>query len=174
MAGASIPTAILVMGVSGSGKTTLALALAQVTGYSFIEGDGLHPQSNVAKMVAGVPLNDSDRWPWLVRISDSLSEAAFEKGGVATCSALKRAYRDLIRERAQVPVVMVYLDVPRTVLAARMAARQGHFMPASLLDSQLATLEVPGTDEAILRIDGQLSLQAQVASVLKLWGGTDF
>ena len=145
----SIPatTSIVVMGVSGSGKTSAARELTRQLGWAYIEGDDLHPAANVAKMAAGTPLDDDDRWPWLREIAAVIGE--HEAAGtsiVITCSALKRAYRDLLRD-GHPSVWFAHVDVSREVLAQRLAARQGHFMPPSLLDSQLATLEPLGEDE---------------------------
>lgn len=143
--------AAVVMGVAGCGKTTVGEALAQALGLPwFIEGDKLHPEANIAKMSAGIPLTDEDRWPWLARIGAALAGG---EGKIATCSALKRIYRERIAEAAGRPVAFVFLDGARTTLEKRMRERKGHFMPASLLDSQLATLERPGGDERALRLD---------------------
>lgn len=129
------------MGVSGSGKTSVGEAVARAFGYRFIEGDALHPQANIAKMSAGIPLADEDRWPWLREIGRQLSSSA--EPLVVSCSALKRSYRALLRESADRDLVFVYLKGSHAVLAGRMQHREGHFMPASLLDTQLATLEEP-------------------------------
>jgi len=158
------------MGVSGSGKSTFGRTLAQAIGYRFIEGDDLHPTANLEKMRSGVPLNDEDRWPWLERVADELRQAALAGGGVAACSALKRRYRDLIRGRARLPVTFFDLDLSREKLRSRMEQRRGHFMPPSLLDSQLATLEPPAPDEGVIRIDAALSTADQVAGAMAaLW-----
>jgi carbohydrate kinase (thermoresistant glucokinase family) len=136
------------MGVSGSGKSTVAIPLAQRLDCPFQEGDDLHPAANVAKMHAGQPLDDADRWPWLDAIASWIDARLAEgSGGVVTCSALKRVYRErLIGNRRGVRLVFLHAD--RALLAGRLAQRQHHFMPASLLDSQLATLEPPAPDEA--------------------------
>jgi len=142
--------ALVVMGVSGAGKSTIARALAEQLGWDFAEGDDLHPPANVAKMAAGQPLSDADRGPWLVRVAGWIDrEIEDGRHGVITCSALKRSYRDVLRRPE---VLFVYLSVPREELERRMAARRGHYMPASLLHSQLETLEPPGVDEAALTI----------------------
>ncbi len=143
------PPAIILMGVAGSGKTTVGLIVADRLGYPFRDADEFHPSANVAKMSSGQPLTDDDRWPWLDAIGAALHAAA-GKGIVVTCSALKRVYRDRIRTAAGRPVTFVLLDGPRALLAERIGRRTGHFMPASLLDSQLATLERPGPDEGTL------------------------
>ncbi|MGF6176245.1 gluconokinase [Ensifer sp. 4252] len=132
---------IVVMGVSGSGKTSVGEAVARAFGYRFIEGDALHPQANIAKMSAGIPLADEDRWPWLREIGRQLFSSA--EPLVVSCSALKRSYRALLRQSAGGDLAFVYLHGSRDVLAGRMQHREGHFMPASLLDTQLATLEEP-------------------------------
>jgi len=141
------PVVVVVMGVSGSGKTTVAALLASTLHWEFVEGDDLHPAANVAKMHAGTPLTDADRAPWLARIAAAIDRLrAAGQGGVVACSALRRAYRDvLMRDRPG--MALVYLRGDRDILAARMQSRPGHFMPVSLLDSQLATLEEPGADE---------------------------
>ncbi|MFB9377471.1 gluconokinase [Kineococcus gynurae] len=135
------------MGVSGSGKTTVAEGIAAERGWPFAEGDDFHPEANVEKMRSGHPLTDEDRWPWLRTIAGWISERQ-EAGEsvVVTCSALRRVYRDLLREQNP-SVVFCELKVPDAVLADRLAHRQGHYMPASLLRSQLDTLEDLGEDE---------------------------
>jgi len=142
-----MPHALIVMGVSGSGKSTVGEALAQRLGWAYEDADAYHPTSNVAKMSAGQPLTDDDRWPWLAAIAAEIDRVAGRGGHVVFgCSALKRAYRDvLVHGRDDVRIV--YLDGSRELIAARMAARKNHFMPAGLLDSQFATLQVPGADE---------------------------
>ena len=139
---------VVVMGVSGSGKTTVGAALADALGLAFVDGDSLHPAANVAKMEAGIPLDDADRAPWLDAIGAVLAAGPV----VIACSALKRAYRDRLRAAAP-RLQLVFLDGSPALLAARMAARPGHFMPTTLLDSQLATLERPGADEHALTAD---------------------
>jgi gluconokinase len=134
--------ALVVMGVMGAGKTTLAARLAAELSLPFIEGDDLHTPESRAKMAAGVPLTDADRWPWLERVGEAL-----RKGGVAACSALARRYRDAIRAAAERDVLFVFLDAPRSELARRVLTRPGHFVSPTLLDSQLALLEPPEADE---------------------------
>ena len=145
----AIPVTII-MGVSACGKSTYARALVAASGARFVEGDDLHGAANIARMQAGIALTDDDRWPWLDRIAAAVNEALSEGASVvATCSALRRAYRDRLRAGIAAPVRFVLLDVPRDELRRRMAERPGHFMPPELLDSQLATLEWPGADEAV-------------------------
>lgn len=145
-------TAIVVMGVAGCGKTTVAEALAERLGWPVADADDFHPPDNVAKMRAGTPLTDDDRWPWLDRIRDWLTAA--DGSVVVTCSALRRAYRDVLRG-AESRVRFVHLTGTQDLLAARMGARQGHFMPFKLLKSQLATLEPlqPDEDGVVIDID---------------------
>ncbi|KRC51412.1 MULTISPECIES: gluconokinase [unclassified Nocardioides] len=142
---------LVVMGVSGSGKSTVGAALAQRLGVPFEDADDLHPAANIAKMTAGIPLDDEDRIPWLETIGRWLA-ANDEQGGVISCSALKRSYRDQLRAHAA-RAVFVHLHGTREVIARRQAARPGHFMPASLLDSQFDTLEPLAEDEVGLVID---------------------
>ena len=140
-------TVAVVMGVSDSGKTTVAEELARREGWRLVEGDDFHPPANVAKMQSGTPLNDEDRWPWLQAIAREIDAIrARGESAVVASSALRRAYRDiLIGDRPD--VVLVYLKGSKDLIAGRMAARKGHFMPPALLDSQFATLEEPGDDE---------------------------
>lgn len=142
------PLPLVVMGVSGSGKSTIAAQLAERIGGTFIDGDDLHPQSNVDKMHAGHPLDDADRWPWLDRVAGALNDHATASGGVVlACSALKRVYRDRIREGTAGRVRFAFLDVGFAEIERRLKSRVGHFMPNQLLRSQFDTLERPGTDE---------------------------
>lgn len=136
---------VVVMGVSGSGKSTIGQRLADRLGLAFIDGDDLHPAANVAKMTAGIPLTDEDRAPWLEAVGGVL-DANRASGLVVACSALRRAYRDLI-ERTAPGVFFVHLDVDAATLTERMTSRPGHFMPVALLASQLATLEPLEPDE---------------------------
>jgi gluconokinase len=138
---------IVIMGVSGCGKSTVGAALGAALGIPYRDGDDLHPVANVEKMQAGVPLTDADRWPWLDRVADVLRDDA---PVIVGCSALRRVYRDRIRASAGGPVRFVHLVGSRDVIAGRMAARTGHYMPPALLDSQFATLEPPGPDEAVV------------------------
>lgn len=147
------PTVLVLMGVAGSGKTTVADILVSRLGWRFEEGDTLHPRSNIEKMRAGNPLTDSDRADWLKRVADWVDKR-MEKGqnGVITCSALKRSYRDMINRRGS-GVVFVFLSGPKATIAQRLASRQGHFLPPSLLDSQFDDLEEPGPDEPAIRVE---------------------
>jgi len=141
------------MGVSGCGKTTVAAILASRLGWPFEEGDALHPQANIEKMAAGHPLTDADRWPWLAKVADWIDERLDAgENGLITCSALKRSYRDLINRRGS-GLIFVFLAGSKETIAARLAARHGHFMRASLLDSQFADLEEPAADEPAIRVD---------------------
>jgi gluconokinase len=158
-------SAIVVMGVSGAGKSTLGRALAEELNYAFVEGDTLHPASNIKKMAAGIPLNDVDRRPFLERVAEVCHEQE-AAGVVVSCSALTRTYRDLIRSRSR-SVVFVLPMVDREKLQRRLVQRQHHFMPASLLESQLASLEIPSSDERAVLIDGAAETAAQVAETLK-------
>ncbi len=138
------PSVVVVMGVSGSGKTTVASLLAGRLGWEFEDGDDFHPAANVEKMQSGSPLTDEDRWPWLAAIAAWIDKVRAEgRHGVVTCSGLKRAYRDVL-VGGRPDVRLVYLKGDRELIGRRMAARHGHFMPTSLLDSQFRTLEEPG------------------------------
>jgi len=148
------PRVLVVRGVSGRGKTTLATGLATRLGWHFQEGDALHPQSNVDKMSSGQPLTDEDRKPWLELCHDWLSrEVKAGHGAVLTCSALKRIYREQLRR--DLPVEFIHIRVARDTLADRMTHRKGHFMPPSLLPSQLSTFEEPGDDEPVIHVCGE-------------------
>lgn len=159
--------AIVVMGVSGCGKTSVAEGLAAALSAAFIEGDSLHPAANVEKMSKGIPLDDADRWPWLAIIGDALSDAlAQDRSIVISCSALKKTYRDRLRDAAGGKLAFVYLNGSRELLLSRMSARRGHFMPASLLDSQLATLEDPTGEPGVITVDIDAPIERIVAAAL--------
>ena len=144
---------VLLMGVSGAGKTAVGSALAAALGCRFAEGDRYHPSANVAKMAAGTPLDDVDRWPWLQAIAADIDAwVAAGESAVVACSALKRAYRALLVGRWP-GVRLVYLRGAQDVIAARLAARRDHFMPPGLLDSQFAALEEPGPEEGALVVE---------------------
>lgn len=154
------------MGVSGSGKSTIARRLADALGWDFLEGDALHSPANRAKMRAGVPLEDADRWPWLDAIAAWMAQQlAAGRSGVVACSALRRVYRERLR-RAGPGVRFVYLQVAHDELARRMRGRR-HFMPPALLGSQLATLEEPASDEPALRVQASGTVEATLALVLR-------
>lgn len=154
------PHAIVVMGISGCGKTTLGKGIAQALGYKFIEGDDLHPQDNVSKMSAGIALTDEDRWPWLERVAQALDRASPDNGCVVSCSALRHSYRQMLRSRCGTPIVFVFPELSPDLARARLQRRPNHYMPASLVDSQFATLEPPGPEEIVLRIDAMRSTRA--------------
>ena len=141
----------VVMGVAGSGKTSIGENVAEKINATYIDGDDYHPQANIEKMANGEPLTDDDRWPWLEVVANELART--EGIVLAGCSALKKAYRDFITANAGEPVQFLYLDGSKQLIGERMAARTGHFMPTSLLDSQFATLEIPGETENAVAID---------------------
>lgn len=161
------------MGVSGCGKSTVGRALAARLGVNFVEGDALHPEQNVARMAAGIALTDADRHGWLQAVAAQLSHAtAAASGVVVSCSALKRTYRDLLRAGAP-DLRFVFLHGGPALLAERLAERSGHYMPPSLLQSQLQTLEPPGPDEAAIALDIALPPQALADEACRrLRGGT--
>ena len=164
------PQCVVVMGVSGSGKTTVARGLATSLGWRFVEGDDLHPADNVARMRQGVPLTDRERLPWLEALRDAIGD--LHRSGVdsvVACSALRRSYRELLG--ADRPWVrFCHVTIPTEVIAERLAHRQGHFMPVSLLASQLATLEPLGTDEPGVVVDGSGSVDEVVDAALTALG----
>jgi gluconokinase len=160
--GAVPPPRIVVMGVSGCGKSTVGRLLAQALAVPYVEGDDLHPARNVALMAAGTPLTDADRQGWLQAVAQRLVDSP--QGVVASCSALKRSYRDLLRAAAP-GLRFVHLHGDPALLAARMQSRPGHYMPASLLQSQLDTLEPPNAQEAAITIDIAMPLEAMVAEI---------
>ncbi|MDI7863480.1 gluconokinase [Rhizobiaceae bacterium n13] len=158
---------LVVMGVSGCGKSSVGEKLAAHYSVPFVEGDQLHPASNVAKMAEGTPLTDADRTPWLAEIGSGL-RAAREKGEgiVLSCSALKRSYRDQLRAAAGDGLAFVYLEGSRSLLESRMGARKGHFMPTSLLESQLQTLEVPSAEPDVVTVSIDDDLDGIVANAV--------
>ncbi|AUW40871.1 gluconokinase [Rhizobium leguminosarum] len=162
------PHAIIVMGVSGCGKSSVGEKLAEALHLAFVEGDALHPAANVEKMSKGIPLTDEDRMPWLDRIGEEM-KASLEKseGIIVSCSALKRIYRDRLRAAAGGNLFFVYLEGSRALLMKRMGERKGHFMPASLLDSQLATLEVPTGEPGVVTVDIDDTIEGIAATALK-------
>lgn len=159
---------IVVMGVAGCGKSTAGSRIAAALGVEFIEGDRLHPAANIEKMSAGIPLTDEDRRPWLRAIGQEIGRRAERgEGVVAACSALKRAYRDILRETSGADIVFVYLSGSRRLIKQRMHHRRGHFFPASLLASQFAALEPPQADERHVTADLRLPLPDMVASIMQ-------
>ena len=164
------PTHLVVMGVAGSGKSTLAAALAEKTGWACAEADEFHPAGNIAKMSQGIPLQDEDRWPWLGEIRDWMTaQAQAGCSTVLTCSALKKSYRQLLSE-AEGRVLFLHLDGGADLISQRMQGREGHFMPPTLLPSQLATLEALSQEEldaGSLRLDISRSPQELVAAVVQ-------
>lgn len=166
------PVTLVVMGVSGVGKTSVADALVERTGWLFQEGDDLHPEENRAKMAAGTALTDDDRWPWLRRIAAWIGQQeAAGRGAVVTCSALRRSYRDLLRD-GHPSVRFVHLVASDDVLTDRITNRRGHYMPPSLLRSQLETLEPLGPDEPGARIETLGDPDAIATRVLQKLGLT--
>jgi gluconokinase len=155
---------LVIMGVSGSGKSTVAGLLADRLGWDFAEGDDLHPAANVAKMQAGEPLTDEDRWPWLESVAGWIRQhTASGTPGIITCSALKRRYRDVLRGDG---VVFVFLDGSRDRISDRLASRRGHFMPAALLDSQFEALEAPTADETALTLSASSAPPDEVQEII--------
>lgn len=150
---ATRPAAIIVMGVSGAGKSTVGALLAGRLGWPFEDGDSFHPPGNVEKMRAGTPLTDEDRWPWLRAIAARIAAARGQGAGVViACSALRRAYRDVLRD-GKADIRFLHLTGEPALIMARQAARQGHYMPASLVASQFATLEPPETEADVIDLD---------------------
>ena len=136
------------MGVTSTGKSTVGRRLAALALCSYIEGDDLHSEASIQKMSAGIPLDDDDRWPWLEEVGRILAACEGRHGAVATCSALKRSYRDVLRYTVGPSLRFVHLTGTREVLERRMGAREGHYMPTSLLDDQIRTLEPPVREDA--------------------------
>jgi len=164
---AKMPCALIVMGVSGSGKSTIGETLAERLGWTFEDGDRFHPAANVAKMSAGHPLTDADRRPWLQAIADEIDGVC--KAGereVIACSALKRAYREiLVHGRSDVRIV--FLDGTQDLIAARLAARKGHFMPPGLLASQFGTLEPPAGNEHPITVSIDATVETIVDDIVR-------
>lgn len=153
---------IIVMGVAGSGKSSIGSLLAEALGAPFIDGDALHSEASVAKMSAGTPLSDEDRWPWLARVGMALADSG-ASGLVVACSALRRSHRRAIREHAR-DAIFLHLAGSEAILASRLANRSGHFMPVSLLASQLDTLESLDADEPGATVD----IDRPIAEVLRI------
>ena len=163
--------AAVVMGVSGCGKTEVGEALARLLGWRFIEGDRLHPPANIERMSAGLPLTDAHRWSWLDAIGEKVAEAGREQAGaIAACSALKRIYRNRLR-RYDHGIVFIYLEIDKATAAARVATRKGHFMPASLINSQFADLEPPDSAETAITLDARRSVDDIVAQAAAAFAG---
>jgi gluconokinase len=161
------PCALIVMGVSGSGKSTIGEKLAERLGWSFEDGDKFHPASNVAKMSAGQPLTDEDRWPWLQAIANEIDRVC-EAGGhvVIACSALKRAYREILMH-GRSDVRIIYLKGTEELIASRLALRKGHFMPPGLLASQFKTLEPPDSSENPIAVPIDAPVDAIVDDIVR-------
>jgi gluconokinase len=167
-----MPCALVVMGVSGSGKSTIADRLAERLAWSYEDGDRFHPASNVAKMSAGQPLTDEDRWPWLMAIADEIDRVcAAGEHAVIACSALKRAYRDIL-VHGRNDVRIIYLKGTQELIASRLAERKGHFMPPDLLTSQFKTLEPPGESENPVTVSIDASVEAIVDDIVRQLGLT--
>lgn len=159
-----LPDRIVLMGVSGCGKTTIGRALSQRMGVAYVDGDDLHSPANIARMASGLPLRDEDRWPWLDRVARVLR---LQAPVIVGCSALRRAYRDRLRQGAGGPVRFVHLSGPPLLIHSRMAGRQGHFMPPSLLDTQFAALEPLSAGEGGLTLDIRQPPEALVEAILR-------
>jgi gluconokinase len=161
------PCALVVMGVSGSGKSTIADKLAERLGWAYEDGDRFHPASNVAKMSAGQPLTDEDRWPWLQAIADEIDRVCKTgQHAVIACSALKRAYRDIL-VHGRNDVRIIYLKGTQELIASRLASRKGHFMPPGLLTSQFKTLEPPETSENPVTVSIDASVETVVDDIVR-------
>jgi gluconokinase len=159
---------VVVMGASGCGKSSVGQAIASIFGVPFIEGDALHPLKNITKMSSGTSLNDDDRWPWLDIVAAKLgSEGLAHGGAVASCSSLKRIYRDRLEAGAGVDTKFIFLNCTRETLERNQSARKGHFMPAALLDSQLKTLEPPDGEARAIWIDGNQPFEIVVAAIVQ-------
>jgi gluconokinase len=165
------PRALVVMGVAGCGKTSVAQEIVARIGGRLIEGDVFHPAANIAKMRAGIPLDDADRHGWLAQLGTELAAAvAADERPVLACSALKRRYRDQLR--GAVPGLgFVFLDLPREAAAARVASRPGHFMPVTLVDSQFADLEPPAGEAGVVTVDATQPVALIVAEAIRGWSG---
>ncbi len=160
------PNLYVVMGVTGSGKSTVGATLAHSLGVDFVEGDDYHPIENVRRMASGIPLTDEDRADWLMTLAELIRKAKdSNKGIVLACSALKLSYRDVLRGAAP-ELRFVFLKGSESLIAKRVAARRGHFMPASLLESQLSILEEPAADEDVWTCDVNETAQAMVSSLM--------
>jgi len=158
---------IIVMGVSGCGKSVIGAELASRLGVDFIDADQLHCDENIRKMRAGDPLGDAERWPWLERVAATMRvSAAKRRGVVGACSALRKAYRQLLVEQTGQPIRFVHLQASKEIIAKRLGARPLHFMPAGMLASQLATLEAPDEGENAISINADVPVDMVVADIL--------
>ena len=161
--------ACVLMGVAGCGKSAVGSVLAEMLGWTFVEGDSLQPAANVARMASGLPLTDAHRWDWLDAVGAAIALAGRKgEGSVAACSALKRAYRDRLRSYDD-RILFIHLEIDKATAASRVAARKGHFMPPSLVDSQFADLQPPGPDEMAVLLDATRPVEqlvAQAAAIL--------
>jgi len=151
------------MGVSGSGKSTLGTKIAAEWGIPFFDGDKFQPPGNIQKMAAGIALQDDDRWPWLNALGAAVSTRELGSGAIVACSALKRSYRDRLRTLIGDPLLFVWLQITPHILAERLRHRQGHYMPSTLLESQLEAFEPPDPDERTIVLTAEESVTARVA-----------
>lgn len=162
------PLGIVIMGVSGCGKTTIARALARNLRVKFLDADKFHPPANIEKMSSGTPLTDADREPWLDDVGTRVGDAARERGtAVVACSALRRSYRERLKRASDLDLLFVLLEGSREVLERRVNRRTSHFMPPALLDSQLATLEQPDSDERAIAVSISQPVKKMVAEILQ-------
>ena len=160
--------AYIVMGVTGSGKSLVGEAVAADLGLVFVEGDALHPKANIEKMSVGIPLTDADRFPWLEKIgAEILASLSAGEGIVISSSALKKIYRDRLRDFAKGRLGFIFLKGSEDVLAPRIAARKGHFMPLSLLQSQLTTLEDPSAEDGVITVDISGTIEEVIAEAIR-------
>jgi gluconokinase len=164
--------ALVVMGVSGSGKTTVGLRLAKICQIEFIDGDDLHTSEARAKMASGTPLSDEDRWPWLDRIGTALADPVGHPAGlIVACSALRRAYRDRLRARVGATLRFLFLEGDEAMMLQRVSGRKDHYMPASLVDSQFATLEDPTGESDVITLIANADLEKKLPQTLQSLGG---
>ncbi len=173
MSKANVQGPLVVMGVSGCGKTTVGLRLAKMCGADFADGDDFHSPEARAKMAGGTPLTDEDRWPWLDRIGAALADrTAHPNGLIVACSALRRVYRDRLRASAGPALRFLYLEGDKALMLRRVANRKGHYMPASLVDSQFATLEDPRGESDVVTMPADADLDKELPEVLQRLSGT--